>query len=44
MHEELSQPEMSLPALWISKNMYTPRFQMVSAVLDALLGGDSRRG
>jgi len=28
----------SLPALWISKNLYTPRFQIVSAVLDALYG------
>jgi hypothetical protein len=38
LREELSKQELSLPALWISKNMYTPRFQIVSAVLDALYG------
>ncbi len=38
LHEELSRQELSLPSLWISKNMYTPRFQIVSAVLDALYG------
>lgn len=38
LREELSRQELSLPALWISKNMYTPRFQIVSAVLDALYG------
>jgi hypothetical protein len=38
LREELNQAQASLPALWISKNMYTPRFQIVSAVLDALYG------
>jgi hypothetical protein len=38
MLEELQQDDIQLPALWISKNMYTPRFQIVSAVLDALYG------
>ena len=38
MVEELQQEDVQLPALWISKNMYTPRFQIVSAVLDALYG------
>jgi len=38
LSEALSQEELSLPALWISKNVYTPRFQIVSAVLDALYG------
>ncbi|OJH36245.1 hypothetical protein [Cystobacter ferrugineus] len=34
----LGQPDVHLPALWISKNVYTPRFQSLSAVLDALFG------
>jgi hypothetical protein len=38
LRKELSQEELALPALWISKNMYTPRFQIVSAVLDTLYG------
>jgi hypothetical protein len=38
LREELSREELALPALWISKNMYTPRFQIVSAALDALYG------
>jgi hypothetical protein len=38
MRDALRDDEPSLPALWISKNMYTPRFQIVSSVLDALYG------
>lgn len=38
LREELSREELALPALWIDKNMYTPRFQIVSAALDALYG------
>lgn len=38
LREELSREEVALPALWINKNMYTPRLQIVSAVLDALYG------
>lgn len=34
--DTLLQGEPPLPALWISKNMYAPRFQVVASVLEAL--------
>jgi hypothetical protein len=36
--EQLGNEDISVPALWISKNMYAPQYQVVSAVLDALYG------
>ncbi|WP_257453962.1 hypothetical protein [Archangium lipolyticum] len=41
--QELQRPQVELPALWISKNMYAPRFQVASAVLDAMYGAMTLR-
>jgi hypothetical protein len=41
--QDLLKPDVQLPALWISKNMYSPRFQIASAVLDAMYGAMTLR-